>query len=94
MGLIGAVIFGLIAGIVAKLLMPGKDPGGCIITSIIGIVGALVGQLIGSYVFGMDGMDRWSFANFSLAVVGSLLLLLVYRLIANKRATRIDHNRD
>lgn len=90
MGLISAVIFGLVAGIVAKLLMPGKDPGGCIITSIIGIVGALVGQMIGSFIFGMDGMDRWSFPHFILAVLGAIILLLIYRMIAKKRGTRID----
>lgn len=89
MGLIGAIIFGLIAGVVAKLLMPGKDPGGCIITSIIGIVGALIGQLIGTFVFGMDGMDRWSWPNFILAVVGALILLLIYRLVAKRRATKL-----
>lgn len=92
MGLISAVIFGLVAGIVAKLLMPGKDPGGCIITSIIGIVGALIGQLIGTYLLGLGTMDRWSIGNFLLAVVGAIILLLIYRMIAGRRTgpPRID----
>lgn len=84
-GLIGAVVFGLIAGIVAKLLMPGNDPGGCIITSIIGIVGALIGQLIGSQLLGLGSMDRWSIGNFLLAVVGSIILLVIYRFVAKRK---------
>lgn len=84
-GLISAVIFGLVAGIVAKLLMPGRDPGGCIVTSIIGIVGAVIGQLIGSFVFNLGELQRWSIANFLLAVVGAIILLVIYRLIAGKR---------
>lgn len=89
-GLISAVIFGLIAGIVAKLLMPGKDPGGCVITSIIGIVGAVIGQAIGSYMLGLGTMDRWSIGNFLLAVVGSIILLLIYRLVGGRRGPRGD----
>lgn len=84
-GLISAVIFGLVAGIVAKLLMPGRDPGGCIVTSIIGIVGAVIGQLIGSFVFNLGELQRWGIANFLLAVVGAIILLVIYRLIAGKR---------
>lgn len=84
-GLISAVIFGLVAGIVAKMLMPGKDPGGCIITSIIGIVGALIGQALGTYVFHTGGMERWSIINFVLAVVGAIILLLIYRMVAKRR---------
>jgi uncharacterized membrane protein YeaQ/YmgE (transglycosylase-associated protein family) len=67
--------------------MPGKDPGGCIITSIIGIVGAVVGQLIGTYIFGMGDLNRWSIGNFLLAVVGSVILLVIYRFIAGRRGT-------
>lgn len=88
-GLFSAIIFGLVAGIVAKLLMPGKDPGGCVITSIIGIVGALIGQLIGTFVFNMGSLERWSLGNFVMAVVGALILLLIYRLITNKKGNRV-----
>ena len=84
-GLISAIVFGLIAGIVAKLLMPGKDPGGCIITSILGIVGALIGQAIGTYLLNMNGMERWSLPNFLLAVVGAVIILVAYRFIVKRR---------
>lgn len=85
MGLIGALIFGLIAGAVAKLLMPGKDPGGCIVTSLIGVVGAMIGQSLGSFVFKLGPMDRWSFGNFILAVLGSVILLVIYRFITKRK---------
>jgi len=88
LGLISAVIFGLVAGIVAKLLMPGRDPGGCIITSLLGIVGALIGQAIGSYLLGWGDLDTWSFKNFILAVIGAIILLLIYRLIAGRKGPR------
>lgn len=81
---LSAVIFGLVAGIVAKVILPGDDPGGCIVTSILGIVGALIGQTIGT-VIGLGEMNRWSFANFSLAVIGAILLLVIYRLITKKK---------
>jgi len=84
-GLISAIIFGLIAGAVAKLLMPGKDPGGCIITSIIGMVGAVIGQLLGAKIFHVGEMDRWSLGNFALAVVGSVILLAIYRAVTGRK---------
>lgn len=81
-GLIGWIIFGLIVGIVAKLLMPGKDPGGVIVTALIGIVGALLGGFLGR----MLGMYREGEpAGFFMAVVGSILLLYLYRLFAARR---------
>lgn len=84
MGFISAIIFGLLAGAVAKLIMPGKDPGGCIITSLLGIVGAVIGQSIGQFLLGRGSMERWDLVNFILAVVGSILLLFVYRLVTKK----------
>lgn len=88
MGLIGALIFGLIAGSVAKFLMPGKDPGGCIVTSLIGVVGAMIGQSLGSFVFDLGPMDRWSLGNFVLAVVGSIILLAIYRFFTQRKRRR------
>lgn len=77
MSILGWIFFGLIVGIVAKLLMPGRDPGGFIVTILIGIVGALVGgklgQVLGWYESGQP-------AGFFMAVLGSILLLWVYRL--------------
>ena len=83
MHIIWTILIGLVAGAVAKFLMPGKDPGGFIITTLLGIVGALVatylGHLIGWYKAG-EG------AGFIGAIVGSILLLLAYRLIRKKPA--------
>jgi len=86
-GWIGAIVFGLIAGIVAKLIMPGRDPGGCIITSILGIVGAVIGQALGSFIFHTGDMNRWSLPNFLLAVIGAIILLVIYRLVTKNRHT-------
>ncbi len=77
------LIIGLVIGAIAKLLMPGKDPGGCIITMLIGIAGAFIagylGRLLGWYQPGQP-------AGFIASVIGAMLLLLLYRLIAGKRA--------
>ena len=82
-GILAWIVIGGIAGAIAKLLMPGRDPGGCIITVLLGVVGALVagwlGRQIGWYNTG-EG------AGFLAAVVGAFLILLVYRLIAGRRA--------
>ena len=84
MGIIVTIIIGLLAGIVAKFLMPGRDPGGFIITTILGIVGALVatylGQAIGWYRAG-EG------AGFIGAVVGAIIVLVIYRMIAGRSTT-------
>ena len=76
------IIIGGIAGGIAKLLMPGKDPGGCIITILLGVAGALVagwlGHMVGWYETG-EG------AGFIAAIVGAFLILLIYRLIARRR---------
>jgi uncharacterized membrane protein YeaQ/YmgE (transglycosylase-associated protein family) len=80
MHIIGQIIFGLVVGIIAKLLMPGKDPGGFIITAILGIVGALVGTFIGRAIWGNDYTAGWI-----AAIVGTILLLWLYRMFAGKR---------
>ena len=71
-------IFGLIAGALAKLIMPGDDPGGCLVTIVIGIAGALVGGMIGT-ALGIGNVDGFNFHSFAIAVGGSMLLLLGYR---------------
>ena len=78
MGILSWIIFGLIAGILAKWIMPGQDGGGFIMTVIIGVVGALVGGYI-SVFFGMGKVDGFNFGSFVVAVVGSLVVLFVYR---------------
>lgn len=83
-GLISWVIFGLVAGVVAKLLMPGKDPGGCIVTSLIGIAGALLGGFLAT-ALGFGGVAAWDWRSFLIAVLGALILLAVYRALRGRR---------
>lgn len=71
---------GLIVGVIAKWIMPGKDPGGIIITIILGIAGAFVGGFIGSLI-GLGGVSGFNIGSFILAIVGALLLLFIYRKI-------------
>jgi uncharacterized membrane protein YeaQ/YmgE (transglycosylase-associated protein family) len=77
------IIFGLLAGAVAKLLMPGRDPGGCIITILLGIAGSVVGGLIGTH-FHWGKVRGFDLRSFGLAVLGSLVLLVIYRVIAGR----------
>ena len=77
MGIIGWIIFGLIVGAVAKLLMPGRDPGGWIVTILLGMAGALVGGFLGRAVGWYGPNDA---AGFLMALVGALVLLGLYRL--------------
>lgn len=81
MGIISWIIFGLIAGIVAKWIMPGGFGGGLIITSILGIIGAVVGGYISTY-FGMGKVDGFNLGSFAVAVVGALVVLFVYRMLS------------
>ena len=85
--IIGWAIFGLIAGAIAKLIMPGKDPGGIFVTMLLGIAGAEVGGLIGRALWGSQGVTGWGLGSWFLAIAGSLLLLFLYRLITGRRAT-------
>ncbi|MCB1190276.1 MAG: GlsB/YeaQ/YmgE family stress response membrane protein [Leptospiraceae bacterium] len=80
MNIIVWIIFGLIAGAVAKILMPGKDPGGWIVTILIGIAGAFVGGFIGNLI-GFGGVSGFNFKSFAIAIGGSVLLLFAYRMI-------------
>lgn len=86
-GLISWVLFGLVAGVVAKLLMPGKDPGGCIITSLIGIAGALLGGFIAT-ALGFGGVEAWDWRSFFIAIIGAILLLVIYRALSGRKGTR------
>ncbi|HET9489810.1 MAG TPA: GlsB/YeaQ/YmgE family stress response membrane protein [Methylomirabilota bacterium] len=76
MYIIGWIVFGLIVGIVAKFLMPGRDPGGFVITAILGIVGALVGGFVGRLTGWYGEGDP---VGFIMAVVGAIIVLAVYR---------------
>jgi uncharacterized membrane protein YeaQ/YmgE (transglycosylase-associated protein family) len=82
MGVIGWIVFGLVVGIVAKFLMPGRDPGGFVITALIGIVGALLGGYLGRAIGWYREGDP------VVAVIGSIILLALYRLMVGRRALR------
>lgn len=78
MGIVVWIVFGLLVGIVAKVLMPGRDPGGFILTALLGIAGALVGGFIGRTAGWYGEGDP---VGFVMAVVGSIVLLVLYRLV-------------
>ena len=80
MGIIAWIIFGLIAGFIAKLLMPGRDPGGFFITILLGVAGALVGGFLAT-ALGYGGVDGFNIGSFIVAVLGSLILLIGYRML-------------
>jgi uncharacterized membrane protein YeaQ/YmgE (transglycosylase-associated protein family) len=81
-GIIGWIIIGGIAGAIAKFLMPGKDPGGCIITILLGIAGALLAGWIGKAIGWYDTNEG---AGFVAAIIGAFILLGIYRVIAGRR---------
>ena len=84
LGWIGWIIFGLIVGIVGKCLMPGRDPGGFIVTILLGIAGALLGGFVGRALgFYQEGEP----AGFMMAVIGAILLLAIYRAVIGRRRT-------
>lgn len=80
MGIFSWIIFGLIAGAIAKLIHPGNDPGGFFVTIIIGIIGAVVGGFIAS-ALGMGTVDGFNLGSLAIAIVGSIVLLFIYRKI-------------
>jgi uncharacterized membrane protein YeaQ/YmgE (transglycosylase-associated protein family) len=82
MNLFTWVLLGLLAGGIAKLIFPGKDPGGCLVTVGIGILGALTGGLLGTTVFGWGTVTGFNLKSLGIAIVGSLVLLALFRLIA------------
>lgn len=77
---IGALVIGLIVGAIAKLLMPGKDPGGCIVTILLGLAGSAVGTFLGRMIFSQNYV-----AGFIGSVIGAMVLLLIYRMIIGKK---------
>lgn len=78
MGILSWILLGLVVGVIAKLLMPGRDPGGFIITTLLGIAGALLGGFIGSFL-GLGTVTGFNIHSFLLAIGGSILLLILYR---------------
>ena len=88
MGIIGWILLGLIAGAIAKLILPGDDPGGIIVTMLIGIAGAIVGGLIASALEVGDLDEFFDIGTWLIAIGGSLLLLLLYRAAFGRRSAR------
>jgi uncharacterized membrane protein YeaQ/YmgE (transglycosylase-associated protein family) len=80
MGIISWIFLGLIAGALAKFLVPGKDPGGFFVTILIGIVGAIVGGFLGSFI-GLGRVESFDIGGLIIATLGAIILLVLYRLI-------------
>ena len=87
MGIVGFIILGLIAGAIAKAILPGDDPGGIIVTMLIGVAGALIGGVIASALNIGDLGDFFDIGTWLIAIAGSLLLLVVYRMVVGRRRT-------
>jgi uncharacterized membrane protein YeaQ/YmgE (transglycosylase-associated protein family) len=89
MGIIAFIILGLLAGLIAKAIMPGYDPGSFIVTTIIGIAGALLGGFLAAALFGAHPLDEFfDISTWLTAVVGSIILLALYRVVANRNGGR------
>ena len=84
MGILSWIVFGLVVGIIAKLLMPGRDPGGFIITMLLGIAGALLGGFAGR-AMGFYGPNES--AGWLMSIVGAIVLLVIYRVAVGRRRT-------
>ena len=86
MGVIAFLILGLIAGAIAKAVLPGRQGGGILITMLLGVVGALLGGWIGSAVFGVGLANFWSLQTWIVAILGSLVVLGIYGAVTRRRA--------
>ena len=90
MGILGWIVLGLLAGAIAKAILPGDDPGGIIVTMVIGIVGALLGGFLGQALFGVDTLDEFfDISTWLTAIVGAIVLLLIYRMVAGRGRRRV-----
>jgi uncharacterized membrane protein YeaQ/YmgE (transglycosylase-associated protein family) len=86
MGIIAFIILGLLAGLIAKAILPGDDPGGVIVTTIIGITGAILGGFLAQVLFDADPLDEFfDISSWLTAIVGALILLVVYRMVVSRR---------
>ena len=90
MGILTWIILGLVAGAIAKLLMPGRDPGGWIVTMLLGIAGAIVGGWVGGMLWGSQGATGFNLPSIGLSVLGAIVLLAIYRMIVGRRGNVID----
>jgi uncharacterized membrane protein YeaQ/YmgE (transglycosylase-associated protein family) len=85
MGILAWIVVGLIGGAIAKLLMPGRDPGGIILTILLGIAGAVLGGFAAVALDISNGVDDFDIGSIVLSVIGSMILLLAYRLVVGDR---------
>ena len=85
MGIIAFIILGAIAGAIAKALLPGDDPGGFIVTTIIGVVGAILGGFLAAALFDADPLDEFfDISSWLTAIIGAIILLLIYRAVTGR----------
>jgi uncharacterized membrane protein YeaQ/YmgE (transglycosylase-associated protein family) len=82
MNIIGWILFGLVVGVIAKFLMPGSDPGGWIVTILLGIAGSFVGGFLASTIMGRDASQT---AGWIGSIIGAMILLFIYRMIVGRR---------
>jgi uncharacterized membrane protein YeaQ/YmgE (transglycosylase-associated protein family) len=82
MGILAWILFGLVIGIIAKLLMPGRDPGGFIVTILLGIAGAMIGGFVGR---AMGFYGEGESAGWLMSILGAVILLALYRMVARRR---------
>ena len=86
MGILAWILLGLVAGALAKFIMPGKQGGGLVLTIVLGVVGAIVGGFLGTYVLGFGDISGFDVRSIGIAVGGALLVLFVYGFVARGRA--------
>ena len=84
LSILGWIVVGLIAGALAKLVMPGDDPGGCIVTTLIGIAGGVLGGFLSTALFDVQA-EGVSLVSILIALVGAILLLLIYRMVVRRK---------
>jgi len=89
MGILSWIVVGLIAGVLAKWIMPGRDPGGIIMTILIGIVGAIIGGFLVGVVVGGDPVSGINITTILVATLGAVVLLAIYRWFAGRSASRV-----
>jgi uncharacterized membrane protein YeaQ/YmgE (transglycosylase-associated protein family) len=88
MGVIAFLVLGLLAGAIAKAILPGDDPGGILVTMLIGVVGAMLGGFLAGVLFDVNPVDEFfSLSTWLAAIVGSIILLLIYRLVTGRNTT-------
>jgi uncharacterized membrane protein YeaQ/YmgE (transglycosylase-associated protein family) len=86
MGILGFLILGLIAGAIAKAILPGRQGGGWVITMVLGVVGAILGGWIGSLIFGGGLGEFFDLRTWLLAILGAIIVLLIYGAVAGRRS--------